>query len=137
MGRATRRDARRRLLRHYEILGDAIAGFGGLRPVEQGEGDSVVGVFARVADAVQAAAAAQRRLQADLPWLAVRIAVHTGEAQPRDDGNYVGRTVIRCARLRSCGHGGQILVSEAAAALVADDLPPDLGLVESWSRPAA
>ena len=63
---------------------------------------------------------AQRSLTAELPWLRVRMAVHTGEAQLRDEGNYVGRTIIRCARLRACAHGGQIVVSEATAALLAD-----------------
>jgi predicted ATPase/class 3 adenylate cyclase len=114
---------------HYDLLSAAISECGGLRPVEQGEGDSVVAVFARVADALRAAADAQCRLQVELPWLTVRMAVHTGEAEPRDDGNYVGRTVIRCARLRACGHGGQVLVSEASASLVAGDLPAGLGLV--------
>ena len=31
--------------RHYEILDEAIAAHGGVRPVEQGEGDSVVAAF--------------------------------------------------------------------------------------------
>ena len=57
------------------------------------------------------------------------MAVHTGEAQLRDEGNYVGRAIIRCARLRACAHGGQILLSTSAAALVADD-PGDAELVD-------
>jgi class 3 adenylate cyclase len=56
------------------------------------------------------------------------MAVHTGEAQLRDEGNYVGLALARCARIRSCGHGGQVLVSEAAAALVGDAPPPDATL---------
>ena len=72
---------------------------------------------------------AQRALTAELPWLRVRMAVHTGEAQLRDEGNYVGRAIIRCARLRACAHGGQILLSTSAAALVADD-PGDAELVD-------
>ena len=51
------------------------------------------------------------------------MAVHTGEAQLRDDGNYVGQALNRCARLRAIGHGGQVLLSAATAALVADRLP--------------
>ena len=110
--------------RHYEILDEAIALHGGVRPVEQGEGDSIVAAFSRASDAVAAAVTAQRMLQAE-PWpggveLAVRMAVHTGEAQLRDEGNYFGLSVIRCARLRSCGHGGQVLVSNVTAGLVAD-----------------
>ena len=48
--------------RHYEILDDAVAHHGGVRPVEQGEGDSVVAAFARASDAVAAAIDAQRML---------------------------------------------------------------------------
>ena len=54
--------------------------------------------------------------------------MHTGEAQLRDGGNYVGHTVIRCARLRACAHGGQVLLSDVAAGLVADHLPIDATL---------
>ena len=56
--------------------------------------------------------------------------MHTGEAQLRDEGNYFGLAVIRCARLRSCGHGGQVLVSDVTAALVADRLPDGRGLAD-------
>ena len=53
----------------------------GVRPVEQGEGDSVVGAFSRASDAVAAAVEAQREL-ASGQWpegmqLRVRIALHT------------------------------------------------------------
>ena len=37
---------------------------GGVRPVEQGEGDSVVAAFSRASDAVEAAVTAQRMLLA-------------------------------------------------------------------------
>ena len=113
--------------RHYEIVGDAVARNGGVRPVEQGEGDSVVAAFERASDAVAGALDAQRALTAE-PWptaepIRVRIAVHTGEAQLRDKGNYAGPTVIRAARLRSLGHGGQTLVSRTSVDLVGDRLP--------------
>jgi predicted ATPase/DNA-binding CsgD family transcriptional regulator len=58
------------------------------------------------------------------------MAVHTGDAQLRDEGNYFGQTVIRCARLRAVGHGDQILVSDAAAGLVVDHLPSGVTLVD-------
>ena len=48
------------IARHYELLDAAITLHGGMRPVEQGEGDSVVGAFARPSDAVAAALHAQR-----------------------------------------------------------------------------
>jgi predicted ATPase/class 3 adenylate cyclase/DNA-binding CsgD family transcriptional regulator len=116
--------------RHYEILSEAIAGNGGVRPVEQGEGDSVVGAFARPSDAVAAALEAQRALLAEdfVVPMRVRIAVHTGQAQLRDEGNYFGQAVNRCARLRSIAHGGQVLLSRATRDLVVDFLPEDITL---------
>ena len=62
------------------------------------------------------------------PACRVRMAMHTGEAQLRDGDNYVGHAVIRCARLRACAHGGQVLLSDVAAGLVADHLPADATL---------
>src|SRR5260370_27448 len=50
--------------RHYEIVGDAVARNGGVRPVEQGEGDSVVAAFERASDPVPASLGAQRALSA-------------------------------------------------------------------------
>jgi predicted ATPase/class 3 adenylate cyclase/DNA-binding CsgD family transcriptional regulator len=116
--------------RHYVILDEAICAAGGRRPAEQGEGDSVVAAFSRCGDAVRAAVAAQRALASELPWLRVRMAIHTGDAQLRGEDNYVGRAVIRAARLRSCGHGGQIVLSASAAALAADDLDDDVTLAD-------
>ena len=86
------------IARHYELLDAAITRHGGVRPVEQGEGDSVVGAFARASDALGAAMEAQQGLLAEL-WpdgisLGVRMAVHTGEAVQRDHGNYVGSAII-------------------------------------------
>ncbi len=134
------------IARHYDLLGEAIAAHGGVRPVEQGEGDSVVGAFPRATDAVRAAIDAQRALQAE-SWpegaeLRVRMAIHTGEAQMRDSGNYFGQAIMRCARLRAIAHGGQVLVSEPTAALVAGQLAgeavlTDLGVhrLKDLSRP--
>ena len=115
------------IARHYEILDEAIARHGGVRSVEQGEGDSVVAAFTRARDAVAAALDAQRAVLAE-DWpagggLRVCIALHTGDAQLRDEGNYFGAAVIRCARLRAVAHGGQVLLSGATAELVADHLP--------------
>ena len=120
--------------RHYDILDEAITSHGGVRPVEQGEGDSVVAAFSRASDALKAAITAQRMLAAE-EWtdglaLNVRMALHTGEAQLRDEGNYFGLAVIRCARLRSCGHGGQVLLSDVTAALVADELGEGMTLTD-------
>ena len=113
--------------RHYELLDAAITLHGGVRPVEQGEGDSVVGAFSCASDAVAAALDVQRAF-AQEPWPAggevrVRMALHTGEIRLRDSGNYFGPTIIRCARMRAIGHGGQTLISDATRDLVVDSLP--------------
>lgn len=63
---------------------DAIATWRGVRPVEQGEGDSFVLAFARASDAVACALELQR---ASLSPIRLRIGVHTGEVRLRDDAN--------------------------------------------------
>ena len=121
---------------HYEILDEAVAADGGVRPQEQGEGDSIVAAFSRASDAVLAAVDAQRAFTTE-PWpdglvtpLRVRMAIHTGEAQLRDEGNYVGQAIIRTARLRAIAHGGQVLVSQAARDLVIDQLGDRVELLD-------
>ena len=116
------------------LLDQTITAHAGVRPVEQGEGDSVVAAFARPSDAIAAALDAQQALQAE-PWpegaeLRVRMALHTGEIVLRGEGNYGGTTLHRCARLRACAHGGQVVVSRATAELVLDRLPDGAGLVD-------
>src|SRR4029079_2884063 len=56
------------------------------------------------------------------------MAVHTGEAQLRDERNYFGPVVIRCARIRNVGHGGQVLVCDSTAPLGAGTLPTGVTL---------
>src|ERR1700757_4160424 len=89
-------------------LADLISAHGGVRPVEQGEGDSFVVAFARASDAVACAIGLQR---APLAPVSLRIGVHTGEVQLRDEGNYIGATINRTARLRDLAHGGQTVLS--------------------------
>ena len=100
---------------------------GGVRPVEQGEGDSFVVAFARASDAVACALDLQR---APLAPIRLRIGVHTGQIQLRDEGNYAGPTINRTARLRDLGHGGQTLLSGATEPLVVDWLPDEAWLTE-------
>ncbi|HEY3603218.1 MAG TPA: LuxR C-terminal-related transcriptional regulator [Sporichthyaceae bacterium] len=111
--------------RHYEILDAAVRRHGGVRPIEQGEGDSMVAVFAHACAAAAAAVDAQRELTAQ-DWstsrpIEVRMALHAGEARLRDEMYYAGPTIIRCARLRALAHGGQILASASAAVLMRED----------------
>src|SRR5580704_2647805 len=115
------------LARLNSVVSDVIAAHDGVRPVEQGEGDSFVAAFARASDALAAALEMQR---APLAPIRLRIGVHTGEIQLRDEGNYAGPTINRTARLRDLGHGGQILLSGTTEALVVDMLPPDAWLTD-------
>ncbi len=74
---------------------------------------------------------AQRALCAE-PWpteapLRVRMGLHTGEAEQRD-GDYFGEAVSRAARLMSAAHGGQVLLSQAAADAAGDALPDGVTL---------
>lgn len=119
--------------RHYEILDAAVTAHDGFRPIEQGEGDSMVAAFSRASDAAAAAVDAQCALVAEA-WppeanLQVRMALHTGEAQLRDELYYVGPSIIRCARLRALAHGGQVLLSAGTAQLLTDVLPLGASLV--------
>ena len=104
-----------------QTLSDAVATHHGVRPVEQGEGDSFVIAFARAADAVACALELQR---APLAPIKLRIGVHTGDVHLRDEGNYIGPTINRTARLRDLAHGGQTVLSGATEPLVVDQLPP-------------
>ena len=125
---------RRAVPQHSKIVDDAVARHAGVRPVEQGEGDSIVAVFSRAADALEAALEAQRRLAAQAPpdgiGLSVRIALHTADAQMRDEGNYFGVALSRCARIRAAARGGQILLSRATHDLVVDRLPAGVTLLD-------
>ena len=108
------------LARLNSVVSDVIAAHDGVRPVEQGEGDSFVAAFARASDALAAALEMQR---APLAPIRLRIGLHTGEIQLRDEGNYAGPTINRTARLRDLGHGGQTLLSGATEAMVLDGAP--------------
>jgi class 3 adenylate cyclase len=57
----------------------------------------------------------------------VRIGLHTGEPI-RTAAGYTGLDVIRGARIRDAGHGGQVLLSKSTAALVEDALLDGLSL---------
>ena len=73
--------------------------------------------------------------RAPLAPIRLRIGVHTGEIQLRDEGNYAGPTINRTARLRDLGHGGQTLLSGATEALVVDRLPAGAWLTDLGTHP--
>ncbi len=115
-----------------EVLTEVIVTHDGVRPVEQGEGDSFVIAFSRASDAAAAALDLQR---APLAPLRLRIGIHTGEVRLRDEGNYAGPTINRTARLRDLAHGGQTVLSGAAESLVVDRLPDGAWLVDLGTHP--
>lgn len=122
------------MARQAELIAAAVERHGGVRPIEQGEGDSIVAAFARSSDALAAALEAQQMLHAE-PWpdgatVRVRMAVHTGEAELRDDSTYGGESIIRCARIRGLARGGHVLVSNATAALTQGHVPDGSTLIE-------
>ncbi len=95
------------------------------------QGDAFFVVFARAADAVSAAVAAQRALAAHA-WpegveVRVRMGLHTGEPSLVAEG-YVGVDVHHAARIMSAGHGGQVLLSQATRELVEHTLPEGVSL---------
>jgi predicted ATPase/class 3 adenylate cyclase/DNA-binding CsgD family transcriptional regulator len=113
-------------------VNETVAAYDGVRPVEQGEGDSFVAAFARASDAVACALALQR---APLAPIRLRIGLHTGEIQLRDDANYAGPTINRTARLRDLAHGGQTVLSGVTESLVVDRLPNGVWLTDLGSYP--
>ena len=100
--------------------------------IEQGtQGDSFFAVFTSPS-ACMAAALEMQRAMASHEWsageqLRVRMGIHTGEASEAATG-LVGFEVHRAARIAAVGHGGQVLLSSAAAGLVEDSKPPDVAL---------
>jgi predicted ATPase/class 3 adenylate cyclase len=108
-------------------VADLVTSHHGVRPVEQGEGDSFVVAFARASDAVACALALQR---APLAPIRLRIGLHTGEVQLRDEGNYIGPTINKTGRLRDLAHGGQTVLSGTTSDLVMDRLPRDAWLAD-------
>lgn len=123
------------LARHHALLQESIDVNDGY--VFQITGDAFCAAFATAADGLKAAITAQRALR-DEPWgetglIKVRMALHTGPAEIKagdyTSGEYAsGLSMSHTARLLSAGHGGQILLSLAAAELVQDYLPEDVTL---------
>ncbi len=117
------------LARHDALIREAIATNGGV--VFKTIGDAFCAAFATAPEALAAALAAQLALHSEtwsLPLpLKVRIALHTGATEKRDN-DYFGPTLNRLARFLAIGHGGQTLLSDVTQELVRDSLPPRAAL---------
>ena len=117
--------------RHDALLRQAIENNDGV--VFKTIGDGFCAAFAAAPNALSAALAAQRALidaeaAPDALALHVRMALHTGTAEPRDN-DYFGQPLNRVARLLAAGHGGQTLLSSVAHELTRDTLPTSAGLL--------
>jgi class 3 adenylate cyclase len=88
------------LAAHDEVLRNAIEAHGGW--LFKHTGDGACSAFASPKSAVDAAIAAQRKLE-----LPVRMGIATGEAELRG-ADYFGTVLNRAARVMAAGHGGQI-----------------------------
>jgi predicted ATPase/class 3 adenylate cyclase len=110
---------------HRALVAEAIATEDGW--VDGTEGDAF---FATFEDAEAAARAAVRALRAlrEHAWpsevgeLGVRMGLHVGRVERRETG-YVGLEVHRAARVAAAAHGGQLLLTGVARALIGDVVP--------------
>ncbi|KAA0209182.1 tetratricopeptide repeat protein [bacterium] len=115
---------------HNDILRARIAACGGYEV--KTEGDAFMVAFSKATDAARFALSAQQALH-EAPWppavgeVLVRMGLHTGEPICTFDASsqrmdYLGPAVNRAARVASAGHGGQILLSDAAQSAAAEAL---------------
>src|SRR2546421_592931 len=107
---------------HRRVVREACGAHGGVEVDTQG--DAFFIAFPTASGALRAAEEARQRL-GDGP-IRIRMGVHTGSPLLTDEG-YVGVDVHRAARIAAAGHGGQVLVSAAAAPPVELDPLRDLG----------
>jgi predicted ATPase/class 3 adenylate cyclase len=121
------------LAKHDSILKEAIESHHG--HIIKTTGDGIHAVFTTAIDSVNASIAAQRELHSSFILhnsslsLKVRMGLHTGEAELRDN-DYFGQTLNRAARIMSAGHGGQILISEVTAQLALEHFANDISLLD-------
>ena len=110
------------LAAHDRALDEVVAGNDGR--VFSRMGDGIAAAFDSATAAISAARDAQvALLAADHPGvgvLKVRMGVHVGEVEERDD-DFFGPVLNRAARIMAAGHGGQVLVSGMAAHLASGD----------------
>jgi len=114
---------------HHSLIRSGLAAHGGQEVGTQG--DAFFAVFSSPKACVMAVVEMQQTLESH-GWpegerVRVRMGVHTGEAAQTVTG-LVGLDVHRAARVAAVAYGGQVLLSETAAALVRDSLPPGAAL---------
>ena len=114
---------------HRSLIRSGLTAHGG-REVDT-QGDGLFAVFSSPSACLAAVMDMQKALEthawAGQEHVRVRMGIHTGEASKTATG-LVGLDVHRAARVAAVGYGGQVLLSETAAALVRDSLPADAAL---------
>jgi predicted ATPase/class 3 adenylate cyclase len=131
LGRLGEDDYAQVLAGHHALVRSALAAHEG-REVDT-QGDAFFAVFSAPRGCVAAVLAMQQAIAAHA-WpggerVRVRMGIHCGEAARTATG-LVGLEVHRAARVAAVASGGQVLVSEAAAVLVRDGLPPGAALAD-------
>ena len=116
---------------HHSLIRSGLAAHGG-REVDS-QGDGLFAVFSSPSACLAAVIDMQMALEAHA-WpggehVRVRMGLHTGEASQTATG-LIGLDVHRAARVAAVGYGGQVLLSETAATLVRDSLPPGAALAD-------
>jgi predicted ATPase/class 3 adenylate cyclase len=116
---------------HHTLIRSSLAAHDGSEVDTQG--DAFFAVFSSPRACVAAVLQMQQAFDAHA-WPAgervrVRMGIHCGEAARTATG-LVGLGVHRAARVAAVAWGGQVLVSEAAAVLVRDGLPPGAALAD-------
>jgi predicted ATPase/class 3 adenylate cyclase len=110
------------LAEHRRVLRGAFAAYDGVEVDTQG--DAFFVAFPTAPGAVAAADEGRRALEPGP--IRVRMGLHTGTPTLTAEG-YVGVDVHRGARVASLAHGGQVLLTEATAALLDGKTLTDLG----------
>ncbi|MDP2624274.1 MAG: tetratricopeptide repeat protein [Actinomycetota bacterium] len=109
---------------HERLLRRFVGGSGG--EVVKGTGDGILAVFESANEALEAAVQIQLELQR-AKGVAARVAIHTGEAELRDN-DYYGVALNRCQRVMAAAHGGQILLTLATEEVLTRPLPAGVTL---------
>ena len=131
LGRVGEDDYARVLAGHHALIRSALVAHEGSEVDTQG--DAFFAVFSSPRGCVAAVLDMQQAIDAHA-WpggegVRVRMGIHCGEAT-RTAAGLVGLEVHRAARVAAVAWGGQVLVSEAAAVLVRDWLPPGAALAD-------
>jgi predicted ATPase/class 3 adenylate cyclase len=117
------------LARHDAIARAAVANHCGV--VVKMTGDGIHAAFDNPLDALGATIELQQTLANPEAThgvtLLVRCGLHAAVVESRD-GDFFGTAVNRAARIMAAAHGGQVLVSQGVASLVADRLPNGVAL---------